>query len=602
MTISFDAIPSTLRVPVCSVEFSSTRAQQGSALLAYKGLLIGQKTAGGTAAANTVHRVTSADDVLTLAGRGSMLHRMAIAWFANNELTACYIGVLDDAGAAVRATGTITPVGTATADGTIDLYVGGQHVQTAVASGDIASAIAANIAIAIGKHASGTVTMSSATAGDDVTVAGIEFVASTGAVTPGEAKYCYDTGDSQAATSLAAQINGHATTGPLVYAAAVGAVVTIWAIACGVAGNAIVLTTDDAVHAAVSGSGTLAGATAANDLPLHAASVVGAAVTLHACNKGLTGNDIDVRASYQSGETLPAGITLTIVPMASGATNPTLTSLIAALGDSWYNVVANPYTDATSLTAIEGDLASRWGPMRMIDGVAFASAAGSYATLAALGDTRNSKHSAIITQPGENPLTPPCEFAAAVAAVIAYYGNIDPARPFTTLPLAGVLAPAEADLFTWQERDLLLHDGIATTRVEAGGIVQLERPITTYQTSAAGADDTAYLDVTTLLSLMYIRYSWRARVLTKFPRHKLADDGTRFGAGQAVVTPKVMAAEALAWFRDLEELGIVEDFDSFKAALVIERNVTDRNRLDMLLPPDLVNSLLVAATKVEFLL
>jgi phage tail sheath gpL-like len=91
-------------------------------------------------------------------------------------------------------------------------------------------------------------------------------------------------------------------------------------------------------------------------------------------------------------------------------------------------------------------------------------------------------------------------------------------------------------------------------------------------------------------------------VLLRFPRHKLADDGARFGSGQAVVTPKIMAAEALAWFRELEELGIVEDFAAFKVALVVERNATDPNRLDILLPPDLVNQLLVAATQVQFLL
>lgn len=494
MTISFDAIPSTLRVPVCSVEFNSSRAQQGSALLAYKGLLIGQKTSGGTAAANSVHRVTSADDVLTLAGRGSMLHRMAIAWFANNSYTECWIGVLDDASGGVAATKLITITGTATADGTISLYVDGKLISI------------------------------------PVTAAGVN--------TP---------------TEIAAAI-------------------------------AVALNLE-------------------LDLPLGTATAAAEVVTVPFKHKGVVGQDLDIRVNYQSGETLPTGVTSVVVTAGvAGTTNPTLTTLLAALGDSWYNILANPYTDATSLTAIETELTSRWGPMRMIDGVAFASAAGSYGTLAALGETRNSKHSAIIAQPGESPLTLPCEFAAAVAAVVAYYGNIDPARPFTTLPLAGVLAPAEADLFTWQERDLLLHDGIATTRVEAGGIVQLERPITTYQTSAAGADDTAYLDVTTLLSLMYVRYSWRARVLLKFPRHKLADDGTRFGAGQAVVTPKVMKAEALAWFRELEELAIVENFDAFKAALVIERNATDPNRLDMLLPPDLVNQLLVAATQVQFLL
>jgi phage tail sheath gpL-like len=495
MTISFDSIPSTLRVPFCSVEFNSSRAQQGLGVLTYKGILIGQKSSAGTAAANSIHRVTSADDVLTLAGQGSILHRMAMAWFASNQSTACYIGVLEDAGAGVVATKTLTFTGPASADGTLSLYVDGDSVPVAVADEDTAAEVAAAVVAALNAEA---------------------------------------------------------------------------------------------------------------DLPIGTAAVGGGGsehiVTVPFKHKGAVGEDLDIQVNYQTGETLPAGIGVTIAAGTTGATNPTLTDLIAALGDTWFNIVAHPYTDATSLTAIETELASRWGPMRMIDGVAFTSANGSQGTLTTLGDGRNSKHSVIVSQPGENPIRLPCEFAAEVAAVVAYYGAIDPARPFTTLPLSWAKAPAEADLFTWQERDLLLHDGIATTRVESGGIVQLERIITTYQESPAGADDTAYLDVTTLLSLMYIRYSWRARVLLRFPRHKLADDGARFGSGQAVVTPKIMAAEALAWFRELEELGIVEDFAAFKAALVVERNATDPNRLDILLPPDLVNQLLVAATQVQFLL
>jgi phage tail sheath gpL-like len=494
VTISFNSIPSTLRVPFCSVEFDSSRAQQGLGLLTYKGLLIGQKSSAGTAAANSIHRVTSADDVLTLAGQGSMLHRMAMAWFAANQSTACYIGVLEDDGAGVAATKTLTFTGPASADGTLVPYVDGDRVPVAVADEDTAAEVAAAVVAALN---------------------------------------------------------------------------------------------------------------AAPNLPIGTATVGGAGsehiVTVPFKHKGVVGQDLDIRFNYESGETLPAGIGVTIAAGATGTTNPTLTTLIAALGDTWYNVIAEPYTDATSLDAFDTELASRWGPMRMIDGVVFTSAAGSHGTLTTLGDGRNGKHVSIVAAPGESPVRLPCELAAEAAAIVAYYGNIDPARPFTSLPFSWAKAPADADLFTWQERDLLLHDGIATTRVEAG-VVQLERAITTYQETPAGADDTAYLDVTTLLSLMYIRYSWRTLVQTRYPRHKLADDGTRFGSGQAVVTPKLMAAEALAWFRELEELGIVEDFATFKANLIVERSTTDPNRLDMLLPPDLVNQLLVAATQIQFLL
>src|SRR3546814_3024831 len=91
--------------------------------------------------------------------------------------------------------------------------------------------------------------------------------------------------------------------------------------------------------------------------------------------------------------------------------------------------------------------------------------------------------------------------------------------------------------------------------------VLLERPITTYQTNAYGFDDTAFLDVNTLLTLAALRYSQRARIAQKFPRHKLASDGTKAGAGQAIVTPSVIRAELVALAREWEDAGWVENMD-----------------------------------------
>lgn len=330
------------------------------------------------------------------------------------------------------------------------------------------------------------------------------------------------------------------------------------------------------------------------------AGVASGVVTLTFRHKGAACQDVDVRVNYQSGEATPAGVTLVIANATSGITNPVLTTLIAALGDTWFQVWTHPYTDATSLTAIEAELHDRFGPMRMIDGVAFTSAVGSVSVLGTLGLTRNSQHSCILAQPGENPVTPPYEFAAAQAAQLAYYGNIDPARPFQTLELPGVLPPAEIDLFTFTERNLLLFDGIGTSKVVAGGVVQIERPITTYTLNSAGGADSSYLDVTTMLTLLYLRYSFRQEILQKFPRHKLASNGTRVPAGQAIVTPNDMKAQCVAWFRDMEDLGLVEGFDQFKTDLVVEHNVQDVNRLDVLLPPDLINQLMVTATSIQF--
>lgn len=349
-------------------------------------------------------------------------------------------------------------------------------------------------------------------------------------------------------------------------------------------------------------SAVAAAITAAPELGLSAASSMGV-VTMTYVHKGLVGNEVDVRLNYAEGESLPAGVGCTVVQLGvttAGTLNPVLTSAISAMGEEWYHVIAFPYTDSTSLAALEAELSSRFGPERQIDGVAFAAKNAAHSALITLGDSRNSQHVSI--SPCYKHPSGPHQFAAGVAAVVALFGNVDPARPFQTLPIVGELPAVESDRFTNSERNLLLFDGISSNKVDSGGIIRLERLITTYQENPLGAPDVSYLDVTTMLTLMYLRYDFRTYFQVKYPRHKLADDGNRFGQGQAVMTPQVGRAEAIVKFRDWEELGLVENFDQFAAELIVERSATDRNRLDFLLPPDIINQLITVGAQISFIL
>lgn len=598
--MQFNQIPTNLRVPFVTAEFDSSKAQQGAAQLPYRCLLIGQKIGTGSAPVNTLVRVTTADAAIPFVGRGSMLHRMAIAFFAGNQSTECWMLVLGDSSAAAQAAGSLAVTGPATASGTVAIYVGGQRVPVAVTSGDSASTIATNIAAALGEHASGTVTLATAVAGTNVGVGATTFIGTTGAVTPGAATYSVDTSDSTAAGSLASQVTAHPVAGQLVRAVhGSGGLVNITALASGPTGNSIALTTTDTGKAAISAA-TLTGGSAVESTLAAYASVSGSVVGLHAMNAGAAANELDVRVNYADGETMPAGVGITVTPMAGGTSNPTLTAGIAEMGDNWYHVIANPYTDSTSLTALENELADRAGPMRMIDGCMLAAKNDSYSNVAALGESRNSGRSVILRT--NNSPTASDEYAAHVAGIAALSAQNDPAQPFQTLALPYILAPALTDRDTLQERNLLLYDGIATTRVNSGGDVEIERLVTTYQRNAAGSPDTAYLDLNTPLTLMFLRYQFRVQVADKYPRAKVADDGQRFTAGQSIVSPSVMKGEAIAWFQNMQDLGLVEGLDQFKADLVVQRNESDPNRIDILLPPDLINQLVVVAAQIQFLL
>jgi len=332
------------------------------------------------------------------------------------------------------------------------------------------------------------------------------------------------------------------------------------------------------------------------DLPV-TAGVAGSVVTSTVRWKGLTGNDVDFRLNYASSDVMPAGLAITLAAGVAGAGNPDATAAIAALGDKQWHVIMFPWTDGTNLGLITTELANRRGPLEQIEGVAYASAKGSQGALATLGQGQNSPDLSISEAVG--PATS-WERAARDAATIAYYGGIDPARPFQTLALAGDARANSTERFTRAQRDALLNDGISTHTVDSGGNVLLERPITTYQLNAQGFPDTSYLDVNTMMTLGYLRFTLRARFAQKFPRHKLADDGIAIAPGQAIVTPSTLTAELVSLARGWEAAGLVENIDEFKQLLIVERDQTDPSRVNALIPPDIVSGFRIFAGQIQF--
>jgi phage tail sheath gpL-like len=330
------------------------------------------------------------------------------------------------------------------------------------------------------------------------------------------------------------------------------------------------------------------------------ATAAAAVVTLTARHKGVFGNDIDVRTNYYVDDALPAGVTVAIAAGTVGAGNPDVATALAAISlESFYDIIT-PYTDVANIAKLEAELSNRWGGMDMRTGHVFGAWRGTMAALGTLGVARNSPHSTFIGV--KSSPTPIYVWAAVLGAVCEFNGSIDPARPLQTLVLPGVLPPAVADRFTRQERDLLLRDGVSTFTVDQGGNVLIERVVTTYQTNAAGVADVSYLDLETKWTVDYMRYAFRARIGLRFPRHKLADDGTSFAPGQAIATPSLIKSELLDVARDLELAGILEDFAQFKRDLLVVRSTSDVNRVNCILPPNIVNQFRVFAASVQFIL
>lgn len=327
-------------------------------------------------------------------------------------------------------------------------------------------------------------------------------------------------------------------------------------------------------------------------------------VNVTAKSKGLLGNDITLqlnRLGTAGGEALPAGVALALVAPSSGAGAPDLAAALAAVGDESFEFIIHPFTDAASLNALRdwmSDTAGRWSWVKQLYGHCYSAKRGTLGELVAFGTARNDPHhtvhgfEALVPQPA-------WEVAAAYGARTAVFISADPARPTQTGVLTGIDAAPAGDRFMLDERQTLLTSGVATAYVE-GGEYRIERGITTYQKNAFGAEDDSYLDSETLHTSAHVLRTLKARITSKYPRHKLANDGTKYGPGQAIVTPVVIRGELIAAYRELEYLGIVENAEAFKENLIVERSTTNPNRLDVLFPPDYVNQLRVFALLNQF--
>ncbi|EFN7957667.1 hypothetical protein ED664_18355 [Escherichia coli] len=232
------------------------------------------------------------------------------------------------------------------------------------------------------------------------------------------------------------------------------------------------------------------------------------------------------------------------------------------------------------------DTSGRWSYARQLYGHVYTAKTGTLSELVNAGDQFNQQHITLAGYEKETQ-TPADELAASRTARAAVFIRNDPARPTQTGELVGMLPAPKGKRFTMTEQQTLLSHGVATAYVESG-VLRIQRDVTTYRKNAYGVADNSYLDSETLHTSAYVLRKLKSVITSKYGRHKLASDGTRFGPGQAIVTPAVIKGELLATYRQLERAGIVENYELFKQYLVVERDASDPNRLNTLFPPDYV--------------
>ena len=335
--------------------------------------------------------------------------------------------------------------------------------------------------------------------------------------------------------------------------------------------------------------------------------------------KGLTGNDITIGDSLlgaRGGQAMPIGMSVSysgtlasnLAPsnmgfLLGGTGTPTFTMAIANLGDSLYEYVALPYTDSNSLTIWQTEYgftsSGRWGWLRQQYGQIYSAYRGQFSSILSFGQSQNNPVTTVLDMEPAIP-SPVWEVSAAYCAEAAIALSNDPARSLQTLELYGVMPAPRSFRFPLTELNILSSNGIATQTTSPNGRLEILRETTTYQLNLYGVPDTAYTDMTTLATLSKLLRNQRQAITTKFPRYKLADDGTLFGPGQAIVTPSIIRAELVSEYAQDEFNGLVEDARTFAQNLIVERDSTNPNRVNVLYPPNLIGQLRIFAVLAQF--
>ena len=367
----------------------------------------------------------------------------------------------------------------------------------------------------------------------------------------------------------------------------------------------VVIASGDSVT--VTAAAIAAAITANTDLLYSATALVGV-VTLVAKNAGEWTETIPVQinpftAARGGAEKNPAGTSFVIASSVTGSANPDLAIAIAAIPDSVFNFFIQPYTDNTNMGLWDTELIRRQGAMVQFEGHGFNARPGSVGALTTYGNGRNGKFNTSIDA-GLSDFMPDHACTSMYAGRGSFIASNDPAVPWNGNvqgKLVGWIPDFEENRRTFDERNILLKNGVATHEVAKDGTVFVGREITNFQTNSLSQPDVSFLDSQTPLTLSFIRQSFLARMTSAFGQgYKLADDGANITAGQKVATPAIIRAEIVAWASLLVSENIIENLDQFEEDLVVERDGTDVNRVNVVLFSNLVHQFRILAGKITF--
>ena len=302
-------------------------------------------------------------------------------------------------------------------------------------------------------------------------------------------------------------------------------------------------------------------------------------------------------------KSLAAGVTVKAGEENEGAGVADLSKLPEMLGAKRWNYIVYDFDDEASIKILAEELESRYSATRQIGGRAFVALSGGVGSAIEAGSILaqaakiNSPHICLI--PRGEAVSLPCEWAARFAAAACRVLADDPSANTYDTKVTGLSADGEYDFDT---RQRLLETGVATWRVDPTGNVMIERLVTSYTENTDGGRDTSYLDIQVVETVDAVRTYINAEAKKRFKKWKLASTDENFGAGAKVMTPGIWRS----FLADLYQTVFIgqknwcQDFESYKASILVEVKAGNKTRLEYRHQPVLIGQFLVGAGLNQF--
>lgn len=323
-------------------------------------------------------------------------------------------------------------------------------------------------------------------------------------------------------------------------------------------------------------------------------------VTFTAKNDGTPGNDISIVVLQAV-----AGVGTTITAMASGATNPDLTTTITAMAGQIWTHIACSFNDDGSADDLEEELLNRAGPYVDLRGHLFLGYRGSLANALIYGAARNSEFCSVSTLVSAR--STPWELAAWLCMADA--DEDDPSRPRNGISgkskgyegrgTYGITPPAREALLQPEDHEMLLDAGMTPLSVDEFGNIEVVRLITTRQTDDNGIASDLQLDITVPRTLAAQIYTFKVYIKRLHPRSKKGRDGDDQKAAN-IATPSKLKTQTMAL---VDSTWIKNGWVPFSARaqilaeLLIESDDTSATQFNAQFPTCIIEGFHVLATK-----